>query len=63
MVVRRKGKVRMTFWFVNNEEYEVYISHTKVALPYNKKDCELVIVYGLSEERPLLIEKFIQRKM
>ncbi len=27
----------------------------KVTLPYNKKDYELVIVYGLSEERPLIL--------
>lgn len=55
VAVRRKGKVRMTLWFDDNEEYEVYISHTKVTLPYNKKDYELVIVYGLSEEKPLLL--------
>ena len=32
-----------------------YISHTKVTLPYNKKDYELVFCYGLSEERPLIL--------
>ena len=52
---KRKGKVRMTLWFDDNEEYEVYISHTKVTLPHNGKDYELVFCYGLSEERPLIL--------
>lgn len=52
---KRKGKVRMTLWFDDNEEYEVYISHTKVILPHNGKDYELVFCYGLSEERPLIL--------
>lgn len=34
---------------------EISISHTKVRLPYNGKDYELVYVYGLSEERPLIL--------
>lgn len=55
VAVRRKGKIKMTLWFDDNEEYEVYISHTRVTLPYNKKDYELVIVYGLSEDRPLIL--------
>ena len=45
----------MTLWFDDEDEYEVYISHTRVTLPYNNKDYELVIVYGLSEERPLIL--------
>ena len=45
----------MTLWFDDNEEREVYVSHTKVTLPYNKKDYELVFCYGLSEERPLIL--------
>ena len=53
--LKRKGKIKMTLWFDDNEEYEVYISHTKVTLPYNKKDYELVYCYGLSEERPLIL--------
>ena len=52
---KRKGKVRMTLWFDDNEKYEVYISHTKVTLPHNGKDYELVFCYGLSEERPLIL--------
>ena len=52
---KRKGKIRMTLWFDHNEEYEVYISHTKVTLPHNGKDYELVFCYGLSEERPLIL--------
>lgn len=53
--IRRKGKVRMELWFDDNEKYEVYVSHTRVTLPYNKKEYELIIVYGLSEERPLIL--------
>ena len=53
--IKRKGKVRMELWFDDNEKYEVYVSHTRVVLPYNKKEYELVIVYGLSEERPLIL--------
>lgn len=55
VAIKRKGKVKMTLWFDDDEKREVYISHTKVTLPYNKKDYELVIVYGLSEERPMLL--------
>lgn len=53
--IKRKGKIKMTLLFDDNVEREVYVSHTKVTLPYNKKDYELVIVYGLSEERPLIL--------
>ena len=53
--VKRKGKVRMELWFDDDEVHEVYVSHTRVTLPYNKKDYELVFVYGLSEERPLIL--------
>ena len=45
----------MTLWFDDNEEREVYVSHTKVTLPHNKKDYELVFCYGLSEESPLIL--------
>ena len=55
VAIRRKGKIKMELWFDDNEKYEVYVSHTKVVLPYNKKEYELVIVYGLSEERPLIL--------
>jgi hypothetical protein len=53
--VKRKGKIRMELWFDDNEAHEVYVSHTKVTLPSNKKEYELVICYGLSEERPLIL--------
>ena len=52
---KRKGKIRMTLWFDDKNEYEVYVSHTKVTLPHNGKDYELVYCYGLSEERPLIL--------
>ena len=52
--LKRKGKVKMELWF-ESEKYEVSVSHTKVTLPSNKKDYELVFVYGLSEERTLIL--------
>ena len=52
--LKRKGKVKMELWFEDEKE-EISVSHTKVTLPYNKRDYELVFVYGLSEERPLML--------
>ena len=49
----RKGKIKMTALFDDNEEKELMISYTKAMLPYNKKEYTLVIVYGLSEEHPM----------
>lgn len=49
----RKGKIKMTALFDNNDEYELMLSYTKAILPYNKKEYTLVIVYGLSEEHPM----------
>lgn len=55
MAIRRKGKVKMELWFDDNDKYEVAVSHTKVTLPYNKRDYELVFVYGLSEDKPMIL--------
>lgn len=55
MAIRRKGKIKMTLWFDDKEEHEVSISHTKVVLPANKKEYELVFVYGLDEEHPMML--------
>lgn len=52
--LRRKGKVKMKLWF-EDEKVEISVSHTRVTLPSNQKDYELVFVYGLSEERPLIL--------
>lgn len=52
--LKRKGKVKMKLWF-EDEKIEISVSHTKVTLPSNKKEYELVFVYGLSEERPLIL--------
>ena len=46
----RKGKIKMTALFGDNEEKELMISYTKAVLPYNKKEYTLIIVYGLSED-------------
>ena len=48
----RKGKIVMKLFF-DDEETEVLLSYSKAVLPYNKKEYELVIVYGLSEEHPM----------
>ena len=52
--LKRKGKVKMELWF-EGEKVEISVSHTRVTLPYNKKEYELVFVYGISEERPLIL--------
>ena len=44
----------MELWFEDEKE-ELSVSHTRVTLPSNKKDYELVFVYGLSEDRPLIL--------
>ena len=49
----RKGKISYKALFNDNEEYELMLSYTKATLPYNKKEYTLVIVYGLSEEKPM----------
>jgi len=49
----RKGKIAMKVLFDDNEEYELMLSYTKAILPYNKKEYTLVIVYGLSEDKPM----------
>lgn len=50
--LKRKGK--MELWF-EDEKIEISVSYTRVALPSNKRDYELVFVYELSEERPLIV--------
>ncbi|MBQ9319156.1 MAG: transposase [Bacilli bacterium] len=49
----RKGKIKMTALFDDNEAKELTISYTKAILPYNNKEYTLVIVYGLSDEKPM----------
>ena len=58
----RKGKIMMNLWFDDNEKTEVMLSYTKAVLPYNKKEYTLVIVYGLSEARPMKILTNIEIK-
>ena len=43
----------MTALFDDNEKKELTISYTKATLPYNKKEYTLIIVYGLSNEKPM----------
>ena len=58
----RKGKITMKLLFDNNEEVEVMLSYTKAVLPYNKKEYTLVIIYGLSEEKPMKLLTNIEIK-
>ena len=44
----------MTLWFDDKEEHEVYISHTKVTLPYNEKEYEK---YGFLTKEKLKKQK------
>lgn len=60
----RKGKIKMSMQF-SEEEKECYISYTRVQLPkYPETQLTMVIVYGLSEEEPmvLLTNKIIKDK-
>lgn len=49
----RKGKIKMTALFDDNDAKELMISYTKVILPANKMEYTAVFVYGLSEEHPM----------
>ena len=51
----RKGKIKMKTLFDDSEGKELMITYTKAILPYNKKEYTLVIVYGLSEEHPMIL--------
>ena len=53
--LKRKGKIKMELWFDDEETHEVYISHTKIALPSNHKEYELVFCYGLNDDKPLML--------
>ena len=48
--------------FDNDEEYELMLSYTKATLPYNKKEYNVVFVYGLSEEHPMKLLTNIEIK-
>ena len=50
----RKGKIRMSMYFKEKEK-EAYVSHTRAELPKYKKPLTLVLVYGLSEEKPMML--------
>ena len=58
----RKGKITMDLLFDYNEKKEVMVSYTKVKLPSNKREYQLVIVYGLKEEKPMKILTNIEIK-
>ena len=59
----RKGKVAMKLIFDDGrEEIEVMLSYTRVILPNNKEEYTLVIVYGLSEDKPMKLLTNIEIK-
>ena len=58
----RKGKIVMKALFDDNEEIELSLSYTKAVLPYNKEEYTLIIVYGLSEEKPMKLLTNIEVK-
>ena len=60
----RKGKILMKAIFNDNEEIELKLAYTRATLPANKEEYTLVIVYGLSESKPmkLLTNKKIKNK-
>lgn len=45
----------MELRFDDNDKYEICVSHTRVVLPYNKEEYQLVFVYGLNEDKPLIL--------
>ena len=53
IVNSRKGKISYKALFNDNEEHELMLSYTKAILPANKEEYTLVIIYGLSEEKPM----------
>ena len=58
----RKGKIVMKALFDDNEEIELSLSYAKAVLPYNKEEYTLIIVYGLSEEKPMKLLTNIEIK-
>lgn len=64
IVQKRKGKIKMNMYF-SKKDKAAYVSHTRAKLPSHKgKTLYLVIVYGLSEEQPLMLftNKVIKNK-
>ena len=55
MAIRRKEEIKIYLWFDNKEDDEISVSHNKVVLPCNKKEYELVYVYGLNLEHPMIL--------
>lgn len=54
VAAQRKGKIRMNMYFREGDK-EAYVSHTRVKLPKYKDELTLVLVYGLSEEKAMML--------
>lgn len=50
----RKGKIKMKLYF-EQEDKEVYVSYTRVGLRERGRELTIVIVYGLSEQEPMIL--------
>ena len=50
---KRKGKIKLTLPF--EDGIEVSVSYTRVKLPKYEEELQYIIVYGLSEEEPMML--------
>ena len=54
LCARRKGKVKMKLYY-RGKEHDAYLSHVKVKLTASKRDVNLVLVYGITENPMMLV--------
>ena len=62
LCARRKGKVKMKLHY-RGKDHDAYLSHVKVQLTASKRDVNLVLVYGITENPMMLVtNKLIHSK-
>lgn len=61
-IARSLNKDNDIVLFDDNEEIELSLSYAKVVLPYNKEEYTLIMVYGLSKEKPMKLLTNIEIK-
>ena len=54
LCARRKGKLKMKLCY-RGKEHDAYLSHVKVKLTASKRDVNLVLVYGITENPMMLV--------
>ena len=54
LCARRKGKVKMKLYY-RGQEHDAYLSHVKVKLTASKREVNLVLVYGITENPMMLV--------